>query len=342
MPLVEDQRRWGRWDNTCPLNSAFPFPSGTSGLPVTLKSSWLCLLYPSPGLWNVLPLFPALFLSISLCWRLFCFFKYLCIWLHQVLVAALHWLFIAALWHLSSCSGRASVVAVCELSCPVACRILAPQPGVEPISSALEGIFLTTGPPERSLLKPCILSSSSPNHQFSLFSCSVVSDSLWPHGLQHTRAPCLSPTPRSYSNSCPLRRWCHPTISSSVVPFSSCLLSFPASGSFPMSRFFASCGQSIAVSASASALPMNIQDWFPLGLTDWISLQSKGLWRVFSNTTIQKHQFLDAKLSLNHNDSIFPREWWVTSALLVRRNELSSLPASKLKLFLDKNPYFSP
>ena len=106
---------------------------------------------------------------------------------------------------------------------------------------------------------------------------SVVSNFLWPHGPQHTRPPCPSSTPGVYSNSCPLSRWCHPTISSSVVPFSSCLESFPASGSFLMSQFFASGGQSIGISASASVLPMNIQDWFPLGLTGWISLQSKVL-----------------------------------------------------------------
>ena len=138
-------------------------------------------------------------------------------------------------------------------------------------------------------------------YQFSSahFSCSVMSDSLWPHGLQHTRLPCTSPTPGACSNSCPLSRWCHPTISSSVIPFSSCLQSFPASGSFPMSRLFASGGQSIGVSASASVLPMNIQDWFPLGLTGWISLQSKGLSRVFQHhTTVQKHQFFSAQLFL--------------------------------------------
>ena len=114
------------------------------------------------------------------------------------------------------------------------------------------------------------------------FSCSLMSDSLWPHGLQHARPPCPSPTPGVYWNSCPLSRWCHPTISSSVFPFSR-LQSFPASGSFPMSWFFASGGQSIGVSASVSVLPMNIQDWFPFGWTGWIPLQSKGLSRVFSN-----------------------------------------------------------
>ena len=130
------------------------------------------------------------------------------------------------------------------------------------------------------------------------FSCSVVSDSLRSHALQHARPPCSSPTSRVDSNSCPLSQWCHPTISSSVVPFSSCLQSLPASGSFQQSQFFASGGQRIGVSASASVLPMNIQDWFPLEWTGWISLQSKGLSRVFSNTTVQKHQFFDTQLSL--------------------------------------------
>ena len=130
------------------------------------------------------------------------------------------------------------------------------------------------------------------------FSHSVMSDSLRPHGLQHARPPCPSPTPGVYSNSCLLICWCHPTISSSVVPFSSCPQSFPASGSFPMSQFFTSGDQSIGVSASASILPMNIHNWFPLGWTDWISLQSKGLSRVFSNTTGQKHQFFSTQLSL--------------------------------------------
>ena len=118
---------------------------------------------------------------------------------------------------------------------------------------------------------------------------SVVSDSLGPHGLQHARPPCPSPTPRDYSNSRPSSWWCHPTISSSVIPFSSRLQSFPASGSLEMSQFFPSGGQSIGVSASTSVLPMNIQDWFLLGWTGWISLKSKGLSRVFSNTTVQKY-----------------------------------------------------
>ena len=134
--------------------------------------------------------------------------------------------------------------------------------------------------------------------QFSSVQSLILSDSLWPHEPQHARPPCSSPTPRVYSNSCPLSQWCHPTISSSVVPFSSCLQSFLASTSFQMSQLFASGGQSIGVSASTSVLPMNIQDWFPLGWTVWISLQSKGLSRVFSNTTVQKHQFLGTQLFL--------------------------------------------
>ena len=124
------------------------------------------------------------------------------------------------------------------------------------------------------------------------------SDSLWPHGLQHARPSCPSLITGTYSNSCPSGWWCHPTISSSVVPFSSHLQSFPASGSFPMNQFFASGGQGIGVSASASVLPMNIQDWFPIGWTGWISLHSKGLSRIFSNTTVQKHQFFRTQLSL--------------------------------------------
>ena len=130
------------------------------------------------------------------------------------------------------------------------------------------------------------------------FSCSVVSDSLQPHEPQHARPLCPSPTPRVHPNPCPLSWWCHPTISSSVVPFSSCPQSFPASRSFQMSQLFASGGQSIGVSASTSVLPTNTQDWSPLGWTGWISLQSKGLSGVFSYTTVQKHQFFGAQLSL--------------------------------------------
>ena len=121
------------------------------------------------------------------------------------------------------------------------------------------------------------------------FSRSVVSNSLQPHESQHARPPCPSPTPRVHPNSCPSSQWCHPAISSSVIPFSSCPQSLPASGSFPMSQLFTWGGQSTGVSASASVLPTNTQDWCPLGWTGWISLQSKGLSRVFSNTTVQKH-----------------------------------------------------
>ena len=135
----------------------------------------------------------------------------------------------------------------------------------------------------------------SPSVQFSH---SVVSDSLWPHESQHARPPCPSPTAGVHPNSCASSQWCHPAISSSVVPFLSCPQSLPASRSFQMSQLFTSGGQSIGVSASASVLPINIQDWFPLGWTGWISLLSKGLSRVFSNTTVQKHQFFGAQLSL--------------------------------------------
>ena len=132
------------------------------------------------------------------------------------------------------------------------------------------------------------------------FSCSVMSNSLWPHEPQHTRPPCPSRTPGVHPNPCPLSQWCHLIISSSVIPFSSCPQSLPESGSFPMSQLFTSDGQSIGVSASTSVLPMNTPDWSPLGWTGWTSLQSKRRSRVFSNTTVQKHQFFCAQLSL----------WW--------------------------------
>ena len=135
------------------------------------------------------------------------------------------------------------------------------------------------------------------SHIWPQFSCSVVSDSLRPHGLQHARHPCPSLTPGVHPKSCPLSRWCHPTISSFVVPFSSHLQSFPASGSFRMNQFFTSGGQSIGISAKTSVLPVNTQDLSPLGWTGWISLQSKGHSRVFSNTTVLKHQFFCAQLS---------------------------------------------
>ena len=136
------------------------------------------------------------------------------------------------------------------------------------------------------------------------FSRSVMSNTLWPHGLQLARPPCPSLTSRICPNSCSLSRWCHPTISSSAVSFSSCPQTFPESGSFQMSELFTSGGQSIGVSASTSVLPMNTQDWSPLGWTSWISLQSKGLSTVFSNTTVQKHQFFGAQLSLQSNSHI--------------------------------------
>ena len=136
------------------------------------------------------------------------------------------------------------------------------------------------------------------------FSCSVVSNSLWPHEPQHARPPCPSPTPGVHPNPCPLSRSWHPTISSSVVPFSSCPQSLPASGSFPMSQLFTWGGQSTGVSASTSVLPMNTQVWSALGWTGWISLQSRGLSRVFSNTTVQKYQFFGAQLSSQSNSHI--------------------------------------
>ena len=154
--------------------------------------------------------------------------------------------------------------------------------------------------------------SITPKHSFLLSLWSQFSSvqllsharSLWSHELQHARPPCPSPTPGVHPNPCLLSRWCHPTISSSVIPFSSCLQSFPASGSFQMSQLFASSGQSIGVLASASVPPMNTQDWSLLGWTGWISVQSKGLSRVFSNTTVQKHQFFGTQLSSQSNSHI--------------------------------------
>ena len=138
----------------------------------------------------------------------------------------------------------------------------------------------------------------------SVSSVAQLCPTLWPHESQHSRPPCPSPTPGVHSNSCPSSRWCHPAISSFVVPFSSCPQSLPASWSFPMSQLFAWGGQSIGLSALASVLPINTQDWSPLRWTGWISLQSKGLSRVFSNTTVQKHQFFSAQLSSQSNSHI--------------------------------------
>ena len=141
------------------------------------------------------------------------------------------------------------------------------------------------------------------------FSCSLMSDSLRPHEVQHASPPFPSPTPRVYSKSCPLSRWCHPTISATVVPFSSHLQSFPASRSFQVGQFFSSGGQSIEVSASTSVLPMNTQDWFPLEWIGWISLQSKGLSRVFFNTTVEKHN--SSALSFLYSPTLTSGTWWV-------------------------------
>ena len=160
----------------------------------------------------------------------------------------------------------------------------------------------------KGICKGCILSPCLFNFyaEFSSvqFSHSVMSDSLWPRESKHARPPCPSPTPRVYSNSCPLSQWCHPAISSSVVPFSSSPQFLPASGSFPKSQIFEWSGQSIGVSALASVLPMNTQDWSPSEWTCWTSLQSKGLSRVFSNTTVQKYQFFGAQLSSQSNSHI--------------------------------------
>ena len=151
-----------------------------------------------------------------------------------------------------------------------------------------------------------------------------MSDSLWPHGLQHARLPCSTPTPGACSNSCPLSQWCHPTISSSVVSFSSCLWSFPTSWSSPMSQFSTSGSQSIGVLASSSVLPMNIQDWFPLGLTGWIALQSKGLSKIFFYTTVKKHQFFVTQLSLESNSLIHTWCWgWNSNTLATWWEELT-------------------
>ena len=166
-----------------------------------------------------------------------------------------------------------------------------PNPGIKPRTPTLQVDSLPAEPQGKLFLKHQVLLKKTRSWTLKIksvqCSCSVVSNSFRSHGLQHSKLPCPSPNPGACSNSCPSSWWCHPIISSSVIPFSSYLQSFPASGSFPMSQLFASHGQSIGVSASASVLPMNIQDWLPLGLTGWISLQSKGLWRVFCNTIVQ-------------------------------------------------------
>ena len=205
-----------------------------------------------------------------------------------------------------------SLVAVHRLSCSMACGSWVPWWGIIPRSPALEGRLLTTGPPGKSHSGSFDASINKPHKDLKSlqhedhkklylsvqFSCSVVSDSLRPRGLQHARLPCPSPTPRTYSHSCLQSQWCHPTISSSVIPFSSCLQSSPAPGSFQMSQFFTSGGQSIGV--SAWVLPKKSQGWSPSEWTGWISLQSEGLSRVFSNTTVQKHQLFEL-LELRHS-----------------------------------------
>ena len=208
-------------------------------------------------------------------------------------------------------------------SCPTLCRLIGWRPPVNcswdfPVKNTgvgchflLQGIFPTQGlnshllhcrrilyhwaTRKAQILKHCSISSY---RYLLLFSCSVLSNSLWLHELQHARLPCPSLLPSVCSESCPLSQRCHPTISSSVTPFSSCLQSFPASRSFPVSWLFASGGQNIGASTSAWVLPMNIQHWFPLGLTDLISLLSTGLSRVFPSTTVRRHQFFGAQPSL--------------------------------------------
>ena len=180
------------------------------------------------------------------------------------------------------------------------CRVTARSSWAVPAASIPQH-SVTTPSPEHvgvAVSQMCVVVGMNKRFSSAQFSHSVVSDSLWPHGLQHARPPRPSPTPRVYSNSCPSSWWCHPTISSSVVPFPSCLQFFPASESFQMSQFFVSGGQNIGVSASASVFPMNIQDWFPLGWASWILLQSRGFSRAFSNTTVQRHQFFGTQLSL--------------------------------------------
>ena len=177
------------------------------------------------------------------------------------------------------------------------------------VSSIAGGFFTNWATREALCLKEKSKYKMTQANKLVQFSHSVLSNSLRPHGLQHTRLPCSSPTPAAYSNWCPLCQWCHPTISSSVVPFSSCLQSFPASESFPISQFFASGGQSTGVSASASVLSKNIQDWFPLGLTGWISLLSKELSRVFSNTTVQKHN--SSALSFIYSPTLTSIHTWL-------------------------------
>ena len=172
------------------------------------------------------------------------------------------------------------------------------------VATELEKVSFHSNPKDGQCQRMLKLLHNCTHLSSAQFSCSVMSNSLQNHGLQHARPPCPLPTSRVSSNSCPLSWSCHPTISSSVVPFSSCHQSFSASGPFQMSQPFAMGGRRIGVSASASVLPMDIQDWFLLEWTGWISLQSKGLSRVFSSTTVQKYQFFSTQLPLESNSHI--------------------------------------
>ena len=207
--------------------------------------------------------------------------------------------FIVKLFHIITTSLLSSLLALGLLRCWNKKLWKYSWPGLLPHAKYSTSCYTSNTSPH-IFLPLHVLNTTSSLHFYCFHpqsSHSVMCDSLWPHWLQHARSPCPLPTRGVYSNSCPLSWWCHPAISSSVTPFSSCHQSLPASGSFPMSQFFISGGQTTGVPASASVLPMNIQDWFPLGWTGWISLLSKGLSRVFSNTTVQEHQFFGAQLS---------------------------------------------
>ena len=213
--------------------------------------------------------------------------------------------------HLSNFNINVSSCCCCSVikSCPTFCDPMdCSMPGFLVLHYLLEFAQISC-----SLSWWCYLTISSSVALCFFCSFSSVAQlclkTLWPHGLQHARLPCSSPTPGACSHSCPWSWWCHPTISSSVIPFSSCLQSFPAWGCFPMTQLFASDGQNTGALASASVLPKNIQDWFPLGWTGWMSFQSKGLSKVFSDTTVQKHQFFCAQLSLQSNIHIHIHIW---------------------------------
>ena len=237
---------------------------------------------PNPGIWLASPMSPALagvFFITGTTWELFKVDSLTKFWhMYQVQVGHKHRNTHNSTQHIQRCRGF--LVSSCEL------------PSGSPF------LFSPIPVPVKPLTVFCPSRSAFLFHFSSVqCSCSVVSNPLRPHESQHARPPCPSPTPGVHSDSHPSSQWCHPAISSPVVPFSSCPQSLPALGSFPMSQLFAWGGQSIGVSASASVLPMNTQDWFPLGWTGWISLQSKGLSRVFSNNTVKKHQFFSTQLS---------------------------------------------